>query len=678
MQSKTKDTIHFPGGWRNILYRSGQLLQYDQVIAGTCAATALGLYAITVVPFLLDGDQGQFQYIASTLGIPYPPGFPLYLVLGFLWSHIPIGSLALRMNLLSAVCGAGTVGFFYLTLRLQKIHRLPALLACITLALVPALWKYSTSASEHALNNLLTVLLVACLSIWLRTKSTKSLLLLFLVFGLGISNHPSFMLLAPATAVLLLMDVRFWKQPHISASAIGAGAVVGLLYLYFPLRGSFLSHSPMVTSGWSNAMAHGLVSVFFKESPGGLLRYVTASQFSGGLLHTWSWSGVLGDLGQTLMTGLNPFLLGLAVPGGIQMFRTRQRLGIWFAVALLTMALVAPQFIYSAIGQDAGQDAYFEKFLQPAFILLILLAGWGMAFLLAEASKLLLATGHYRAVPLVALSLVAVMMPVWGDLISKHSNETLERSLEVKAKWETIEKYPPEANAALVGQWGDLTPLGYLQSADHWRPDILGFYPPQDALIDQLLAEGRPVYIAGDLLGSAPDTIDRKSLVPWGPLVRVSNNEMQPPSPLKSKILTFGEAHPLVKMLGNDLTIDSRQGTLDIATYWQVLDALPLDTYLIYFSLSAPSQAQPDVKSAGESLVVSWLSDQTLQTGQRALGTYRYKIPAGLAGGTYQVNLFLYSTDSSQNLNILETGMNQTLIGTVTIDEQGRIVTSTN
>lgn len=643
-----------------------------------CAAATLGLYVITVVPFLLDGDQGQFQYIAFALGIPYPPGFPLYLVLGFLWSHLPIGSLALRMNLLSAVCGAGAVGFFYLTLRLQKIHRLPALLACVTLALAPALWKYSTSASEHALNNLLTVLLVACLSVWQRTKSTRSLLWLFVVFGLGISNHPSFMLLAPATAIFLLLDVRFRKQPHISASAIGAGAIVGLLYLYFPLRGSFLSHSPMVASGWSNAMAHGLVSVFFRESPGGLLRYVTASQFTGGLLQTWSWSGVLADLGQTLLTGLNPFLLGLAVVGGLQMFRTRQRLGIWFAVALLTMALVAPQFIYNAIGQDAGQDPYFEKFLQPAFILLVLLAGWGMAFLLAVASKLAPATGHRFAVPLVALSLIAVMIPVWGELVSKHSNETLERSLAVKAKWDTIEKFPPEANAALVGQWGDLTPLGYLQSADHWRPDILGFSPPEDALIDQLLAEGRPVYIAGDLLGAAPDTLDQKSLTPWGPLVRVSKDEITPPSPLKSKILTFGGTNPLVKMLGNDLTFDSRQGTLNIATYWQVMDALPLDTYLIYFSLSAPSQSQSDVKSNGESLVVSWLSDRTLPTGQRALGTYHYKIPAGLAEGTYQVNLFLYSTDSSQNLNIFETGTNQTPIGTVTIDLQGRIVTSTN
>jgi hypothetical protein len=72
-------------------------------------AIALALYVTTLAPSVLPGDSGEFQFAVPTLGIPHPTGYPLYLVLGKLLSLVPVGSIAYRLNLLSAIAASGAV-----------------------------------------------------------------------------------------------------------------------------------------------------------------------------------------------------------------------------------------------------------------------------------------------------------------------------------------------------------------------------------------------------------------------------------------------------------------------------------------------------------------------------------------------------------------------------------------
>ena len=74
------------------------------------AASVFTLYLLTV-PHDLAGagiDSAKFAYIPRLLGVPHPPGYPLYMLLGWLFSPLPVGTLAFRMNLLSALGGAAT------------------------------------------------------------------------------------------------------------------------------------------------------------------------------------------------------------------------------------------------------------------------------------------------------------------------------------------------------------------------------------------------------------------------------------------------------------------------------------------------------------------------------------------------------------------------------------------
>jgi hypothetical protein len=115
-------------------------------------------------------------------------------------------------------------------------------------------------------------------------------------------------------------------------------------------------------------------------------------------------------------------------------------------------------------------------------------------------------------------------------------------------------------------------------------------------------------------------------------------------------------------MLGYD--VQEGGGTLDIAVYWEILDNIPLDNYLVYFSLSVPNVAP---KSQGDVLVVNWYPTGKLLAGRRALGTYRYQILKEIPSGTYALNLFVYSIDSAKNLDIIEIKGTITELGAINV-----------
>ena len=78
-------------------------------------AAVLAVYAITLAPTVTFWDAGEFIAAARTLGIPHPPGTPLFVhdraCLGLL---LPLGEYAVRTNLLSALFSAAGAGLFFL------------------------------------------------------------------------------------------------------------------------------------------------------------------------------------------------------------------------------------------------------------------------------------------------------------------------------------------------------------------------------------------------------------------------------------------------------------------------------------------------------------------------------------------------------------------------------------
>ena len=72
------------------------------------AAAAL-LYTGTMARSIAVGDAGELALAASVVGIPHPPGYPLYTLLARLAFVVPLEPVALRFNLLSVACAIGAL-----------------------------------------------------------------------------------------------------------------------------------------------------------------------------------------------------------------------------------------------------------------------------------------------------------------------------------------------------------------------------------------------------------------------------------------------------------------------------------------------------------------------------------------------------------------------------------------
>src|SRR5262245_37911583 len=91
--------------------------RFDSAFASLLFIASLVLYVRTLAPSLLFDDSAEFQTIAYTLGIGHPTGYPIYVLLAKLFTFLPVGDIAYRVNLFSAFCAALTVGVVFLMIR---------------------------------------------------------------------------------------------------------------------------------------------------------------------------------------------------------------------------------------------------------------------------------------------------------------------------------------------------------------------------------------------------------------------------------------------------------------------------------------------------------------------------------------------------------------------------------
>ena len=195
----------------------------NHLFAVATSLIALGVYVLTIAPDLtwanaaLDGVE--LVTASATLGIPHPPGYPTYVILGKAFSWLPVGSVAFRYNLFSAVAVAGAAGLLVLAIGARNPRGRPAaaMAAALLFAFAPLVWSQAVVAEIYGLNLLF---LAAFLFVWLRRGvSVWSGFWL----GLAITTHLTSLFFLPA--LLLGSGRRPWRPV--------AGVVGGLFPLLF-------------------------------------------------------------------------------------------------------------------------------------------------------------------------------------------------------------------------------------------------------------------------------------------------------------------------------------------------------------------------------------------------------------------------------------------------------------
>jgi len=216
---------------------------------------ALGIFGSTLIVYILTlsrsvyfGDSGEFIAVAKTLGIAHPPGYPLYTMLAHLFTYLPFGNLAFRVNLFSAVTSSLTVIVVYFICYKLTKNRLASASASLFLAFSYLFWLYSLVAEVFSLNNLFVALIILIsLHIFENPQGKKLFYLLAFVFGLALTNHHTILFLTPALIFLVLAtNPKLLTQPKFLLPA-SFFFLLGLLpYIYLPVRAS---QNPVLTWG---------------------------------------------------------------------------------------------------------------------------------------------------------------------------------------------------------------------------------------------------------------------------------------------------------------------------------------------------------------------------------------------------------------------------------------------
>ena len=121
----------------------------------------LALYLRTLAPTYIPIDSAEFALCFHFWGICHPPGFPLYVLLGKIFTDLwPFGTLIYKANLLSAIFGALTSVFVYLVLRYLKVSAILAITLSIFLAISQTFWEFSTAADVFTFSTFLLTLML--------------------------------------------------------------------------------------------------------------------------------------------------------------------------------------------------------------------------------------------------------------------------------------------------------------------------------------------------------------------------------------------------------------------------------------------------------------------------------------------------------------------------------------
>lgn len=207
----------------------------ELLLALATSLIVLGVYLFSIAPDLTWAnaapDGVELVTASATLGIPHPPGYPTYVILGKIFSWLPLGTVAFRYNLFSAVATAGAAGILVLAIRAHhsRIRPAAAMSASLLFAFAPLVWSQAVVAEIYGLNLLvLTVFLL----IWLRRGAT---FWSGFWLGLAMTTHLTSIFFLPA---LLFAGGRNLLRPI-------AGMIAGLFpLLLLPLLAA--GNSPVV------------------------------------------------------------------------------------------------------------------------------------------------------------------------------------------------------------------------------------------------------------------------------------------------------------------------------------------------------------------------------------------------------------------------------------------------
>ena len=470
--------------------------------AAIASVLVLALYVITLAPTTAMWDASEYITAAYTLGIPHPPGNPLFVLLGRVASLLPIGSIAYRVNLLAAVSSAAAAGIWFLVaervlaqwIMLRPVRLIGAGLAALLSATAFTVWNQSVVNEKVYTVSLAFFAIVSWLTVrWCDDpdgrKADRILVLIAYLIGLGYANHPAGFLVGPAVATAVLVrrprTLLRWKLIVAAVLALGAGLTP---FAVEPIRAA---HHPVLNEGEPTGCTDeiGFACTFSDTTVKRLMDNVNRVQYGKPdlserqapftaqlgmwwLYFEWQWLRDPHGVQGTLQRALAVLFLALGIGGGVVHWK-RDRASFWFfgpLVFTVTFALVYYMNFKYGASQAPGLAGVAREVRDRDYFYLWSYSAWSVW---------------------AALGLVGV----WRVLAERTGKAT---------RWRAFAPVMLFGALPLVGNWRAASRAGEWATRE-WAHDVLNSVEPYGVLITAGDNDTFPLWYAQDVEGVRRD-----------------------------------------------------------------------------------------------------------------------------------------------------------------------------
>ncbi|MCK4546050.1 MAG: DUF2723 domain-containing protein [Candidatus Eisenbacteria sp.] len=454
----------------------------NSIVASAVTAIVLILYGITISPTVSFWDSGEFIATAYTLGIPHPPGTPLYVLVGRLFSMLPFPEAALGVNWFSALTGALAVLFLYLSLvRIVRMWRPErdfrnnlvvysgAAAGGLFAAFASTYWTNAIEAEVYAASGLLQSFGVWLMLKWgegPREPGRKNLVLVVAyLMALGIGLHLGTYLAAFSfLAFIIVIDWRLLLDSKFMGMVIALSVLGALVHIFLPIRSALQpgidESSPQTFTSFFdfvNRKQYKPMTLFHRQAS-------WAFQFG----HFWRYflEQYMGD-GTTLTRLIARFLPALGLMGlWIHLKRERRTFMMLGSLFLFSGLWLIVYMNFTA--HEVRERDYFYTY---AFFLFSGYMGIGGGELIGRLWQRLSRGGWNPRVPATVLAVILALLPLGVAATHFDSHDRRGDFNAHDYAHNILVGLEPDAVIFTNGD-NDTFPLWFLQEVKGFRKDV--------------------------------------------------------------------------------------------------------------------------------------------------------------------------------------------------------------
>ena len=444
-------------------------------------------------------DSPKFQFLGQVLGTAHTPGYPFYTIATYLFTRVPLGTLAYRVNLFSAVCGVFSCVLIFLMARRLGVSRSMAAVASLAAATGFPVWSNAITAEVYTLSALMSAWTIYLLMAWGATSAKATvakqshgrLYAACAVFAAGLGNHLTIVGLLPAALIYGVAKDRSVLKPRVIAIAAVIGALGVAQYGFVALR--TIQGAPYLEARATTL--RGIYDVIIARDVS-WARFYQAADKVVGIEVPMLLEGLRVHMGTVTV-----ILVVIAI--GIAVWRRNYEALLVAGGAAGTLGMIANLW-----GDVVG-------FITPVIVLLWALAAYGLEAIVRAIRQ--------RDSAVNAVAAAVLLLPIWNLYAISPAIEPLRRPGDGPGLRAMYGRLPPDS-AVVAHNYFIARIFNYLDFSDEYEPDPSPEFLFNDAAqVKAAAAGGRQVFaldaavpwLTAQGLQFEPTGLSHQSLESW-------------------------------------------------------------------------------------------------------------------------------------------------------------------